>query len=82
MARPKLTVVEVEFKEHVRHDIPRILNEDRRDWSAIADEEARILVLRCKAPLPTGAAFRIPLEAVRYYRCSGARAADEPTDPK
>jgi hypothetical protein len=84
MARPKLTVVEVEFKEHVRHNIPKILNADRRDWTAIADEEGGVLILRTKGPeLPDGGpAFRIPLADCRYYRCSGAKAADEPTDPK
>ena len=58
-------------------------------WSAIADEDARVILLKVRKPDKTGKTVtqscRIPFEAVQFYEVTAASVKDsvtEPSDPK
>lgn len=72
MASPrKLTLTTVALREPLAHDVPSILNGDVKGWTGIADEEARVVVLRA-----FGRTVRVPFEMIKYYTVSGAPVAE------
>lgn len=67
--RRVFTLTKVVLREPLSHDVPAILNSDVKGrWTGVADEEARVLVLK----LTGYGTVRVPFEMVKYYTVSGA----------
>lgn len=90
----KYNVQELKFSSPISELGPKvgnvtILGDYIPGWSAIADEDQRVILLKVrkndKDGKPTLFSYRVPFEAVQFYRVTAAQvkdAAGEPPDPK
>lgn len=91
---PKYTVQELKFKTPISELGPKvgnttILGPYTNGWTATADEDLRVILLKIKGPDGSGKVttktYRVPFEAVQFYQVTAAAvkdAAGEPPDPK
>lgn len=63
-----------------------LLGPEAKGWSAIADEDAGVVVVKARKPDSTGKtvakSFRFPMTSIDWYIVTAAKAEDEPADPK